>query len=62
MTTKLYTYALGRGVDTADPNNMDVPTLASVSSAFATNGLKFQDLVTRIILSPTFLNRRGDGG
>ncbi len=62
MPTKLYTYALGRGVDQTDPNNLDVPTLAAVSNGFATNGLKFQDLVARIVLSPTFLNRRGDGG
>ncbi len=61
MATKLYTYALGRGVNQTDPNNLDVPALAAVSSAFATNGLKFQDLVARIVLSPTFLNRRGDG-
>jgi hypothetical protein len=62
MATKLYTYALGRGVDQTDPNNLDVPTLDAVSNGFASNGLKFQDLVTRIVLSPTFLNRRGDGG
>jgi hypothetical protein len=62
MTTKLYTYALGRGVVSTDPNNMDVSTLAAVSGAFATNGLKFQDLVAGIVTSPTFLSRRGDGG
>jgi hypothetical protein len=62
MATKLYTYALGRGLDLTDPNNMDVPSLAAVSSGFAAKGLKFQDLVAGIVLSPTFLNRRGDGG
>ena len=62
MATKLYTYALGRGLEVTDPNNMDLHTLSAVSGAFATSGLKFQDLVTRIVLSPTFLNRRGDGG
>ncbi len=62
MATKLYTYALGRGVDLIDPKNMDGPTLAALSSGFATGGLKFQDLIARIVLSPTFLNRRGDGG
>src|SRR5260370_21699029 len=61
MATKLYTYALGRGVNQTDPNNLDVPALPAASSAFATNGLKLQDLVARIVLSPTFLNRRGDG-
>ncbi|HXI60389.1 MAG TPA: DUF1592 domain-containing protein [Polyangia bacterium] len=62
MATKLYTYALGRGLTMTDPNSMDGPTLSTVSGGFATGGLKFQDLVARIILSPTFLNRRGDGG
>jgi hypothetical protein len=62
MATKLYTYALGRGLELTDPNHMDVPSLAAVSSGFATNGLKFQDLVAGIVSSPTFLNRRGDGG
>jgi len=62
MATKLYTYALGRGLELTDPNHMDVPSLDAVSSAFATNGLKFQDLVAGIVSSPTFLNRRGDGG
>jgi hypothetical protein len=62
MTTKLYTYALGRAAVLSDPNNMDASTLAAVSGAFAANGLKFQDLVARIVTGPTFLNRRGDGG
>lgn len=62
MTTKLYTYALGRGVVLTDPNNMDVSTLAAASDAFLANGLKFQELVASIVTSPTFLNRRGDGG
>jgi hypothetical protein len=62
MAAKLYTYALGRGVDLTDPNNMDGPTLAAVTSAFTTGGLKFQDLIARIVMSPTFLNRRGNGG
>ena len=62
MATKLYTYALGRGVDTIDPNSMDPAALDAVSRGFATSGLKFQDLIARIISSPTFLNRRGDGG
>jgi hypothetical protein len=62
MTTKLYTYALGRGAVLTDPNHMDASTLAAVSGAFAANGLKFEDLAARIVTSPTFLNRRGDGG
>jgi hypothetical protein len=41
---------------------MDVASLAAASSAFAQNGLKFSDLVAGIVTSPTFLNRRGDGG
>jgi Protein of unknown function (DUF1592)/Protein of unknown function (DUF1588)/Protein of unknown function (DUF1595)/Protein of unknown function (DUF1587)/Protein of unknown function (DUF1585) len=62
MTTKLYTYALGRAMVLTDPNNMDVPSVAAVSSGFVTNGLKFQNLATGIVMAPTFLNRRGDGG
>jgi hypothetical protein len=62
MATKLYTYALGRGMVLSDPNNLDVPALAAVSSDFAMNGLKFQNLVAGVVMSPTFLNRRGDGG
>jgi hypothetical protein len=62
MATKLYTYALGRGMVLTDPNNLDVPSVAAVSSGFAANGLKFQDLAARIVMTPTFLNRRGDGG
>ena len=61
LASKLYTYALGRGVDT-DPTQMDTTTLAAVSAAFSKGGLKFQDLVGGVVTSAPFLNRRGEGG
>jgi hypothetical protein len=62
MTSKLYTYALGRGLVTTDPNHMDPSVLSAIASKFSGNGLKFQDLVSGIVNSPTFLTRRGDAG
>ena len=62
MTSMLYSYALGRTAVLDDPNNLDTTVLPSLSNSFAKNGLKFQDLVSGVITSPTFLNRRGDGG
>ena len=62
LATKLYTYALGRGAVTADANHLDASTLKALGSAFSNNGLKFQDLALGVITSPTFLNRRGEGG
>jgi hypothetical protein len=61
LASKLYTYALGRGVDT-DPTQMDATTLAALAAAFSKGGLKFQDLVGGVITSAPFLNRRGEGG
>jgi hypothetical protein len=61
LASKLYTYALGRGVDT-DPTQMDTTTLAAMSAAFSKGGLKFQDLVGGVVTSAPFLNRRGEGG
>ena len=62
MASKLYTYALGRGVVLDNPMHLDVTALPALSDKFAKGGLKFQDLVKGVITSPTFLNRRGDGG
>ena len=62
MTSKLYAYALGRGLVMTDPNHMDASVLSAVASKFSGNGLKFQDLVAGIVNSPTFLTRRGDAG
>ena len=62
LATKLYTYALGRGAVINDPKHLDPATLTALGEQFSKNGLKFQDLVAGVINSPTFLNRRGDGG
>jgi hypothetical protein len=60
MTSKLYSYALGRAIAT-DPKNLDTTTVPALASTFSKNGLKFPDLVTALVNSPTFLNRRGEG-
>ena len=62
MTSKLYSYALGRGLVTTDPKHMDPSVISTVATKFSGNGLKFQDLVSGIVNSPTFLTRRGDPG
>ncbi len=62
LASKLYTYALGRGLVTDDPNHMDTQTLSALAAAFASKGLKFQDLAASVIAAPTFVNRRGEGG
>ncbi len=63
LATKLYTYALGRGLvlPADEPAHLDSSTLTALSTAFSQGGLKFQDLVAHIVNSPTFLNRRGEG-
>ena len=62
LATKLYTYALGRGLVLGDPKHLDPVTVKSIATEFSKNGLQFQDLVAGVITSPTFLNRRGEGG
>ena len=62
LASKVYTYALGRGLVLTDPNHMDAAALSTLGTDFSKSGLKFQDLVAGVITSPTFLNRRGDGG
>lgn len=61
LTSKLYVYALGRGVVTDDPKHLDESSLAAITTQFAAQGLKFRDLALSVVQSPTFLNRRGDG-
>jgi hypothetical protein len=61
LATKLYTYALGRGL-VKDPAHLDTSSLSTVAREFSENGLEFRDLVTGVVKSPTFLNRRGEGG
>lgn len=61
VSSKLYTYALGRGL-VKDPTHLDTSALSTMTNKFTTGGLKFQDLVAGVVNSPTFLNRRGEGG
>jgi len=59
LTSKLFTYALGRTPDLADPKSLDGPTLSSLTDNFTKSGLQFGQLLASIVVSPTFLNRRG---
>src|SRR5262249_25926875 len=52
LTEKLLTYALGRGVETADR-----PTVAAISKAVATDGNRFNRMVLEIVQSDAFLRR-----
>jgi len=56
---KLYTYALGRPPSDAE-DHMDAATLASIVDGFVASGYSFNELVSGIVTSPTFLNRRGE--
>ena len=60
LASKLYAYALGRGIST-DPAQMDAAALSALSDAFSKGGLKFQDLARGVVTSAPFLNRRGEG-
>ena len=62
VASKLYTYALGRGLVLNDPKHLDPSALSAAASRFSGSGLKFQELVAGVVNSPTFLNRRGEGG
>ncbi len=55
VTTKLYTYALGRA-----PGRLDGGIVLGIADGFAADGYRFRDLVTRIVLSDTFRMRRGE--
>ena len=59
VANKLFTYALGRAPDLADPKSLDGPTLSSLADNFTKGGLQFGQLLASVVASPTFLNRRG---
>jgi hypothetical protein len=60
-TQKLYTYALGRAPDDA-PTHLDGITMQGLVDGFIKSGFKLDQLITRLVASPTFLTRRGDPG
>jgi hypothetical protein len=39
---------------------MDPAILHTIAQSFRANGYSFKELVTEIVMSPTFLNRRGE--
>ena len=55
MSEKLLTYALGRGVETADD-----PYLEDITNQFVEGGLTFSQLVLSIVTSEPFRMRRGE--
>jgi hypothetical protein len=56
---KLYTYALGRPpVDT--PGHLDGTTLDDLTATLTQSGYAYAQLINRIVVSPTFTNRRGE--
>ena len=56
---KLYTYALGRPpVDAMQ--HLDGPTLESLNQALTESNYAFNALISRIVASPTFTQRRGE--
>jgi Protein of unknown function (DUF1592)/Protein of unknown function (DUF1588)/Protein of unknown function (DUF1585) len=59
VTQKLYSYALGRNPERVD-GHLDRDTLAHLESRLMDSGYSFQELVSELVLSPTFLNRRGE--
>ncbi len=56
---KLYMYALGRAPDDS-AQSLDGPTLNSLAEALLANNYSFNELVARIVSSPTFMTRRGE--
>jgi hypothetical protein len=58
MTSKLYTYAMGRAPQDT-PGHMDPAVLYKAASAFG-KGYQFETLVQGIVASDTFQKRRGE--
>jgi hypothetical protein len=59
VAQKLYTYALGRGPETAT-NHMDPGLLARDADAFRAAGYPMAQLITAIVTGDTFTQRRGE--
>jgi hypothetical protein len=56
---KLYSYALGRPPQEG-AGHLDGPTLEALTQTLIDSGYSFNDLVARIVQSPTFTQRRGE--
>jgi hypothetical protein len=59
VAKKLYTYALGRP-PLETPGQLDGPTLDGLALALQQGNSSWQELVARIVTSPTFTQRRGE--
>jgi hypothetical protein len=59
FTTKLYSYALGRLPEMTD-NHLDPWTVYQLAQGYRQNGMRFPDLVSALVSSRTFLERRGE--
>jgi mono/diheme cytochrome c family protein len=57
ITEKLFTYALGRGLEPADAITTD-----QIVAQMTTSGGKFSTLLAGVVDSPAFQTRRGDAG
>jgi hypothetical protein len=47
VASKLYTYALGRGLVKEDPAHLEPTVLAAIASKFSSTGLEFKDLTDK---------------
>ncbi len=56
---KLYTYALGRPPADAS-EHLDGPTLEGLIQTLTQSGYAYRELIGRIVVSPTFTQRRGE--
>ena len=59
MTEQLLKYALGRDTSN-DASSMDPGTIARITQEFASGGMKFENLVQKLVASDIFLKRRGE--
>ncbi|MGC4090070.1 MAG: DUF1592 domain-containing protein [Polyangiaceae bacterium] len=59
MSEKLYSYALGRGIDRS-ASHLDTSTVAKLSDTLKSSGFNFAQLVAQLVQSGPYLNRRGE--
>jgi hypothetical protein len=57
FVNKMLTYALGRGIESTDSCNID-----AMASGVAGDGYKFSSVISAIVQSKPFREKRGDGG
>jgi hypothetical protein len=55
MTQQLFTYALGRGTEMYDDDDLD-----AITASFVSGGYHFRELIELIVMSDAFRNRRGE--